>query len=185
MDFLNDVPTDFINNVTPIWADTIIFCATTLGVVMVLCAYIFIIFRKFPHENAFSSIEHLVKKAGDVFLLFISSSTAYIFSVFLKNTFKIGRPEVFDLTLHPLLNPQGYGFPSSHAAFYGAIAITIFFMDRTAGYIAMVIALIIGAARVFTGVHSPLDVLGGFLLALLVSSFVDFIVEKLSDWRTR
>ena len=184
MHFLTEVPVHFINNVTPLEAGIIVFCATTLGVVMGICAVLYLILRKLPFQDAFSPLEHIFKKAGDVFVLFITASVAYIASVVFKNIFILGRPAAYNVDLHPLLNLTGYGFPSSHATFYGAIAITIFFMNREAGYVAIFFALVIGTARVLAGVHSPADILGGYVLALLVSSLIDFIVEKLSNWRT-
>ena len=185
MNFLTEVPVHFINNVTPFWADVIVFCATILGIIMAICSVLYLMLRKFPHQNAFSTIEHFVKKAGDIFVLFITASSAYIFSVIFKNIFMLGRPATYNIDLHPLINLTGYGFPSSHASFYGAIAVTLFFMNREAGYVAIFFAIIIGVARVLAGVHSPLDIIGGFVLGLLISSIVDFIVEKLTDWRTR
>ena len=183
MNFLTDVPVHFINTVQRPWSDIIIFCATTLGIVMIISALIFLIFRKLPYEHAFSTFEHMIKKAGDIFILFITSFGAYFFSVVLKSIFMVGRPVAYTFDLHPILSLTGYGFPSSHASFYSAIAVTLFFMSKEAGYVAIFTAILIGTGRVLAGVHSPLDILGGFLLGLLISSVVDFVVEKVSDWK--
>ena len=184
MNLLTQVPVHFIDNLTPIWADVIVFCATYLGIIMALCAVIYIIFRKFPYENAFSSIEQIIKRIGDFFILFITAGGAYVFSVMFKNIFMLGRPVTYSIDLHPLIDLTGYGFPSSHAAFYSAIAVTLLFMNRQVGYVAIFFAVVIGVARILAGVHSPLDILGGFILGILISSIVDFVVEKLSDWKT-
>ena len=183
MNIFTTIPVDFINNVTPTQANIIIFCATYLGVIMAICCVVYLALRKFEYQYAFSNFEHVVKKTGDIFVLFVASFGAYFFSVVLKNAYHIGRPAAYTLDLHPLMDLTGYGFPSSHAAFYSAIAVTMFFMNKTAGTIAIIIAFIIGVSRVLAGVHSPLDVMGGFILGVLISCLVDFVVEKLNAWK--
>ena len=184
MNFLTQIPVHFIDNVTPAWAEIIVFCATILGIMMGIFALCFLIFRRLPYQSAFSTFEHIVKKAGDVFVLLLTAFAAYFFSVIFKDAFMIGRPQAYTFDLHPLLNLTGYGFPSSHAAFYTAIAVTIFFTDKTVGYIMMFFTLILCTARVLAGVHSPADILGGIVLGVLISCLVDFVVEKLNDWKT-
>ncbi len=184
MNFFTQVPVHFINNVTPMWADIITFCATTLGVVMACGVLVFLIVRKFPYQHAFSTFEHFVKKASDIFTIFVASFGSYLLSVMFKNIFMIGRPAFYDVDLHPILNLTGFGFPSSHASFYGAMAVMLFFIDKEAGAFAIFTAFVIGVARIFAGVHSPVDILGGFILGILVAVVVDFVVEKLNDWKT-
>ena len=77
------------------------------------------------------------------------------------------RPfKVFDIT--PLIaHSAGASFPSGHAAFYFALALPIFLIDRKWGWYAIVAAVLIGMARVFVGVHWPLDILAGLLVASL------------------
>ncbi len=184
MSILTRVPVHFINNVTPLWASVIVFCATTLGVVMIACVVLFLVLRKLPHHYVFSTLEHTIKKAGDIFIVFVTAGSSYVLSVMFKNIFMIGRPAMYDFDLHPLLNLTGYGFPSSHASFYSAIAFALFWMNRTAGTFAIIVAVVIGVARVLAGVHSPIDIVGGFVLGLVIACLVDFIVEKLNDWKT-
>lgn len=184
MHFLTQVPVNFINNVVPPWSDVIVFCATTLGVVLALSCIAFLAFRKFSYHDAFSGPEELFKKMGDIFILLFTSFGAYVFSVIFKNIFMVGRPATYNIDLHPLLQLSGYGFPSSHAAFFSAMAFTLFFIDKKAGAFAFVTALTICICRVLAGVHSPLDIIGGFVLGLLFSSLVDFVVEKLTNWKT-
>lgn len=52
-------------------------------------------------------------------------------------------------------------FPSDHACVCGAVAAGLFFVDRRLGWIAAVAALVMGFARVYVGVHWPLDVVAG------------------------
>ena len=73
-----------------------------------------------------------------------------------------------------------YGFPSGHASFYSALAVSVFFIDRRAGKFAGLLALVVGAARILAGVHTPLDILGGFILGTLTAVVIDFIAKKLA-----
>jgi len=63
------------------------------------------------------------------------------------------------------------GFPSGHAALYFALAFALFFFSRTWGSVFTALALAVGAARVIAGVHWPLDIAAGILVAL-ISVFV-------------
>lgn len=57
-------------------------------------------------------------------------------------------------------------FPSNHATFFFAIAYVMFLVNRKYGYWFTALALLNGLARVFVGVHWPLDIVGGALVAL-------------------
>ena len=75
-------------------------------------------------------------------------------------------PEVQKLVEHV---PDG-SFPSSHATFFFALALVVLSFSRRWGYFYIVIALLIGVARVIAGVHWPADILGGVALAALVTA---------------
>ncbi len=180
MNILTDMPVHFINNVDPITKDVIIFCATYLGILVIVFSLMFIFVRKLPFHSTLTKLENIFQRMKEAFIIAITTFGSYIASVIFKNTFMIGRPATYNIDLHPLIDLSGNGFPSSHAAFFSALAVTLFFINKKAGIWAGVGALVIGIARVLAGVHSPLDILGGFLLGILFSSIVDFIVEKLS-----
>ena len=75
---------------------------------------------------------------------------------------------------HPVLTLTTYSFPSGHSSGIAAaagVAIALALMlvrrralRRTAVVVAVAVALLVGADRVFLGVHNPSDVLGGYLL---------------------
>lgn len=92
------------------------------------------------------------------------------------------RPRPFlILQIQPLINHDLTGsFPSGHAAAYFALALAIFyFLKQTQsnsseqlsggsrwGWWLLILALIIGIARIFAGVHWPSDILVGALIGL-------------------
>jgi membrane-associated phospholipid phosphatase len=68
--------------------------------------------------------------------------------------------------------PPEYSFPSGHSmnavVFYGAIALIVWTLcgpraGRIAALVTIVLALLIGASRIYLGVHYFTDVAGGFL----------------------
>lgn len=84
--------------------------------------------------------------------------------------FFYNRPRPFAaLEITPLLSHEAVAsFPSGHAAFYFALALAVFyFLDRSWGWKLIGAAFLIGLARVFVGIHWPLDIVGGLVMALL------------------
>ncbi len=93
------------------------------------------------------------------------------------------RPRPFDfLSFTPLISHDpGNSLPSGHAAFYFALALTVFIVNKKWwGWIFLASALLIGLARIIAGVHWPSDILAG-----LAVSIVSFFVVKylLSSFR--
>ena len=64
----------------------------------------------------------------------------------------------------PLTMPTDCSFPSGHAAGSFAFAAFVLTLNRRAGAIALLIAVLIGLSRIALGVHYPSDVLAGAVL---------------------
>lgn len=78
------------------------------------------------------------------------------------------RPRPFlALGLEPLFSNDSSSFPSGHATFFFALAAVLFLYNKRAGTWFFLAALIMGAARVVSGVHWPSDILGGLAVALI------------------
>jgi membrane-associated phospholipid phosphatase len=61
-------------------------------------------------------------------------------------------------------------FPSDHAALFGALAMTLFFVSRRAGLLALLYSLLfIDFPRVYLGLHYPSDILGGLMVGFAVA----------------
>ena len=78
------------------------------------------------------------------------------------------RVRPFDaLGFTPLIPGYGSSFPSGHAAFFFTMSFAVFAINRKWGWWFFVLSALNGLARVFVGVHYPLDIVGGFLVALV------------------
>ena len=102
----------------------------------------------------------------DAAILALVVAASQLVNVLLKLLFQRARPEEF----LEIVLPPSYSFPSAHAmasmATYGTAAVVLgrlFPQRRLAMLVAAVlVVLLIGASRVYLGVHWPTDVLAGF-----------------------
>src|SRR5712664_485652 len=70
------------------------------------------------------------------------------------------------LLLRPSHDPS---FPSDHATFAFAVAVALFLVSKRIGVPALILAALIGFARVYTGEHYVSDVVGGALIGMLAT----------------
>lgn len=77
------------------------------------------------------------------------------------------RPRPYTLhAAHLLVRPSvDPSFPSDHATFAFALALPILVVNKYFGRVMIVMALLLSFSRVFVGIHYPLDVVGGALIA--------------------
>lgn len=72
------------------------------------------------------------------------------------------------------------GFPSGHTLWSSGIAMVVYFFNKKLGAFFLLLALIVGLARIAAGIHSPLDVAGSFVISIATAFFVHrFIMPKL------
>ncbi|MFE2725842.1 phosphatase PAP2 family protein [Kitasatospora sp. NPDC059327] len=72
-------------------------------------------------------------------------------------------------TLEACPGAGDWSFPSNHTVIAFAAATALWFADRRLGAVAAVAAVLMGASRVWVGVHYPHDVLVGALVGILVA----------------
>ena len=78
------------------------------------------------------------------------------------------RPRPFlALGFTPMFFESTNSFPSSHATILITLAYFAYMLNKKAGVWLFVFAVLNGIARVYAGVHWPLDILGGFALGLV------------------
>ncbi len=177
--FLTTSPVGFIEHLSVPEAKFVIFCGTWLGLIALGWAIVFLLVRQIPERGMLAPFHRIWDRVSNVGRVILSCGLAYVFDVILKNTFRIGRPDILNFDFKPLLKLSDYGFPSGHATFYSALAVSMFFISRRAGTFLAIVALTVGAARIIAGVHTPLDILGGYLLGTLVACVVNFVAEHM------
>lgn len=155
----------------------IVFMAIILPYVVIIGTLIFLIMH---HDVPlkYSGIQKVFNKFKETFFAFIVGLTALVSAEILKGVFFVLRPFQTDSEVSNLFYATGYAFPSSHATFFMALAFSIYFLHKKMGIILIVCAVLIGIARVMAGVHYPLDILGGYVLGIIIAGFFNYLTKK-------
>ena len=124
------------------------------------------------------------KRAGLFSLLCFS--VANFINQLVKNVFCVYRPWVLDSRIKPssgaLPGATGYSFPSGHTVtattVFGSIAVSMGKRSRAVWPLCAVIILLVAFSRNYLGVHTPQDVVVGFIEAVVVV----FLGWKVFGW---
>lgn len=101
--------------------------------------------------------------------LIIAFPLTYIVAKIGSAFFESTRPFVVT-GIPPLLSHAAdNGFPSDHTLLSAACAALIFWSEKRLGAILMLIALLVGWARVLAGVHHWIDIFGSMVIATSVA----------------
>jgi undecaprenyl-diphosphatase len=94
------------------------------------------------------AVAYLLSKAGNLF---------------------IDSPRPFLLTGVPPLIPSSTdnGFPSDHTLLLAFMSALVFLVNKRAGALFLALAVVVGLARVYAGVHHLLDVIGSLVIVAL------------------
>ena len=100
----------------------------------------------------------------------IGAGFANLFIQLVNNHLDRARPFVTLEDVNVLFyRPTDPSFPSNAAAFAFAMAAGVWIMNRRMGLLIGLGALLFSGARVYAGMHFPLDVLGGALTGILMA----------------
>jgi undecaprenyl-diphosphatase len=130
----------------------------------------------------------LERKRGAMWLVAVAAVGGGLFSTVMKELFGRGRP---DIVPH-LVVVASPSFPSGHAMLAAIIYLTLGALlarftarRRTRAYllsVAVLLTLVVGASRVYLGVHYPTDVLAGWC-AGLVWALICWLVARYLQYR--
>lgn len=155
----------------------IYFFASPFGLILIFIAAVFLFMHKdgvFDYRHPFRQLNQKIKEMS---LVFISGFSAWFIVQIIKSIIRSPRPFLKFSEITPLFTHGGIdSFPSGHAAFFMALAIAIYKIHPKVGIFYIIGAIIIGLARVISGIHSPLDILVGFFLGALVSLVFSLIL---------
>jgi len=113
--------------------------------------------------------------------LFAAVLAKEIFVDIIRQIFYKPRPFIENhiyLLVPPLSTPS---FPSGHAAFYFAIATIVYFTNKKIGVFFLASAFLISLARVFTGLHWPLDIFVGAIIGIFSGCLVNRATKVLQE----
>lgn len=100
---------------------------------------------------------------------FIAAGLAGLVSLIIKKLVHSPRPFVADASFEPLFTVSSLydSFPSGHTAFFFALAFGAFALHRRSSVLILLAAMGIALSRIIAGVHYPVDILGGIIIAAL------------------
>lgn len=143
----------------------IIFAKYLIGVISLL-AFFFFLFQKKD-----------IKKKMIIFAGFILP-VIFLISRIASLIYYNPRPFVL-YNFKPLIqHAADNGFPSDHALLSFAIAFFVFVFNKKLGMILISLGFIVGFSRVMAGVHSPIDILGSFVISASVTCVVYIFLRR-------
>ena len=79
----------------------------------------------------------------------------------------------------------GNGFPSDHTLLTASLALALFAVSKKWGIVFMILAVIIGGARVLAHVHHSIDIIGSIVFAAIGYGFAVILAPKIISFITR
>jgi len=106
---------------------------------------------------------------------------AFVFGLLASQLYAEPRPFTSHGDIRQLIpHAAGQSFPSDHATAAFAIGFAVLvFLSGLWGRALLTAAVVIGLARVYTGVHYPGDILGSLVVALLAVAVVEVASRRL------
>lgn len=113
---------------------------------------------------------------------FTAGGTVAVFYI-VKKIVNEPRPIVM---LHGILHQRvvetGPGFPSGHVSAATALALTLWFvLTPKWRWLSVAWIVIVAWSRLYLGVHTPADVVGGFALGLMAVCFVRLLPKSIAE----
>lgn len=93
----------------------------------------------------------------------------------------IGRPRPAEMLsdAHVRITETGMGYPSGHTMIITIVMLMLLpYTPRRWWWVLPVPIILMGAARMYLGVHTPLDLIGGFALGLATVSFLRILPQS-------
>lgn len=111
--------------------------------------------------------------------VFLAGGAAFVVAEIAKKL--VDRPRPFDLlqNVHQRIAESGPGFPSGHTTFATVLAVTLALaFGGKWRWIAFLWITMVGVSRIYLGVHSLLDIIGGICIGVGVAVFTDFVFRN-------
>jgi undecaprenyl-diphosphatase len=121
-------------------------------------------------------------KIGLLGRLIVGGALAFSFAVLAGHLHYDTRPFVTHHLVPLIPHAPDNGFPSDHALLTAFLGFTILVYSRVLGAVLLVIAFLVGAARVAAHIHNPQDIVASFVIAALSVAITELIFRQ---WERR
>mgnify|MGYP002146055016 CR=1 FL=1 len=117
----------------------------------------------------------------------VTTALAMGMALAIRCTYYNPRPFVLGLGRMLIAHDPTSSFPSLHATFLFSMAFALLLHKGSRSIALFVMLLGVGTAwaRIFVGVHYPLDMAGAFLTACLAAVAVKFCFQRASGWAVK
>lgn len=168
------------------WLDRfMVFSAEWLGYFLVLLLLTPWLATFFIKNNWLSSLARSVLLKWSYYkeMLVVAFGSAvisrFLFVNIIRYFYYDPRPFLVLPDIHQLIDHETTSsFPSGHASFYFALAAGVYLYNKKAGWWYLASAGLIGFARIFIGVHWPLDILVGAILGVITAVIIKHLKQK-------
>lgn len=120
------------------------------------------------------------KKLNLALQVIVSGITSYAVVELIKQI--VQRPRPYTL-ITDVVNRQpstdGFGFPSGHTTVVMVLALLLWsFIKPNLRWVLVVWVVLVAASRIYLGVHSPLDIVGGLVLGVCLHGSFNYFYRK-------
>lgn len=150
---------------------TISFIAEWYGIIILVTLFVYL----FEHKD------NPKKGVRDLFVVGVTAVSAWIVAYVFKDVFHTLRPFDAMTSVKPLISESGHAFPSGHATFFMALGASLWYYHKRLAVFFVISSVIIGIARVASGVHWPIDILGGLLLGYAVGTTLHKLIATIFE----
>ena len=127
-------------------------------------------------------IPALFKRFRLAWRFFFTAGGATVVFYVIKKIINEPRPiAMLHGNLHQRVVETGPGFPSGHETAATALALTLWaILPAKWRWVSVLWILVVAASRLYLGVHTPGDVIGGFAVGLMAVCFVRLLPNKIA-----
>ena len=121
------------------------------------------------------------QKKRFILLVVVSAVVALVLAKVSSHFVPSPRPFIADHVIPYFAGTRDNGFPSDHTLLAGVIAFVTLVYNRKLGVVALVLAVLVGWARVVSGVHHAMDIAGSLAISALSVFLTAYVVRKLAS----
>lgn len=164
IEFLQSFSSDFLNS--------FMIFITSFGSLYVLMFFVCVIYWCYNKEIGYKMA--IIMSCSGVLNNFVKGLVQSSRPIGVEGIFSIGE-----------FSATGYSFPSGHMQNITTFGTSLFIFTRNKiiFILSCVLMVLVGISRLYLGLHWPIDILGGVVLALIVSIVLNEILIKLDSFK--